>query len=284
MLPWYCRAPRCHRWRRWLALTSMSMSRALCAPVQEDHPTTPSPETGLSLTRRLAVPRDLVREYWTSADQIPHWFMPEPHSVAACDIDLRVGGRFNTTMVIDGQKTENHGVWPEIVPKTRLVFTDTYAEGWVLAPDRFTTAMLDFADAPEGGMLCAATARCRSSQARQTHEDMDFSAAGTRSPTNPKPTRTPSPHETRVSREPGQGGRRPRQRRLVLDAGRDSHPTLAMACLRADLPANGLSAIFRPQPNRATRPKPRQPHGRSPCRAQREVRPQGRRLRAGAPP
>jgi uncharacterized protein YndB with AHSA1/START domain len=202
------------------------------------------------LTRRLAVPRDLVREYWTSADQIPHWFMPEPHSVAACDIDLRVGGRFNTTMVIDGQKTENHGVWPEIVPKTRLVFTDTYAEGWVLAPDRFMTAILDSADAPEGGMLCAATARCRSSQARQTHEDMGFSAAGTRSPTNPKPTRTPSPHETRVSREPGQG---------VLDAGRDSHPTLAMACLRADLPANGLSAIFPPNPtaprdpNRANR-------------------------------
>jgi uncharacterized protein YndB with AHSA1/START domain len=133
-----------------------------------------NPETDLSFTRTLAVPRDMVWECWTSPEHIPHWFMPKPQSLAACDIDLRVGGRFDTTMVIDGREMENHGVWLEIVPKTRLVFTDTYAEGWAPAADPFMTAILDFADAPAGGTIYTATARHRSPEARQSHEDMGF--------------------------------------------------------------------------------------------------------------
>ena len=133
-----------------------------------------NPETDLSFTRTLDVPRELIWECWTSPEHIPHWFMPKPHSIAACDIDLRVGGRFNTTMVINGEEVENTGVWLEIAPKTRLVFTDTYAEGWVPAPDPFMTAVLDFADTPEGGTLYTATARHRSPEARQSHEDMGF--------------------------------------------------------------------------------------------------------------
>jgi uncharacterized protein YndB with AHSA1/START domain len=36
------------------------------------------------------------------------------------------------------------------------------------------TAILDFADAPGGGTLYTATARHRSPEARQTHEEMGF--------------------------------------------------------------------------------------------------------------
>jgi uncharacterized protein YndB with AHSA1/START domain len=69
---------------------------------------------------------------------------------------------------------QNIGVWLEVVPKTRLVFTDTYAEGWAPAPDPFMTAILDLSDAPGGGTLYTATARHRSPEARQTHEEMGF--------------------------------------------------------------------------------------------------------------
>jgi uncharacterized protein YndB with AHSA1/START domain len=132
------------------------------------------PERDLTFTRTLKVPRDLVWECWTSPEHIPHFFVPKPHAVTACDIDLRVGGRFNTTFRVGGNEMENNGVWLEVVPKTRLVFTDAYTEGWAPAPDPFMTAILDLADAADGGTLYTATARHRSPEARKTHEDMGF--------------------------------------------------------------------------------------------------------------
>ena len=60
------------------------------------------PGTDLSFTRTLAVPRQLIWECWTDPKHIPHFFIPAPHKVTAVDIDLRVGGRFNTTFDVDG--------------------------------------------------------------------------------------------------------------------------------------------------------------------------------------
>jgi len=88
------------------------------------------PNTDLSFTRTLAVPRKLIWECWTQPEHIPHFFVPAPHKVTAVDIDLRVGGRFNTTFDVDGQVHENNGVYLEIIPEEKLVFTDAYAEGW----------------------------------------------------------------------------------------------------------------------------------------------------------
>lgn len=133
-----------------------------------------NPETDLSFTRTLKVPRDLVWDCWTNPAHIPHFFVPRPHAVTACEIDLCVGGRFNTTFLVDGTEMANTGVWLEVVPKTRLVFTDAYAEGWAPAPDPFMTAILDFTDAPGGGTTYTATARHRSPEARKSHEEMGF--------------------------------------------------------------------------------------------------------------
>lgn len=133
-----------------------------------------NPETDLSFTRRLAAPRAVLWECWTTPEHIMQFFMPKPHKLDACEIDLRVGGRFNTIMKIDGQQITNTGVFLEIVDRKRLVFTDTYAEGWVPAADPFMTAIIDFTDDPNGGTTYTATARHRSSQSRQTHEDMGF--------------------------------------------------------------------------------------------------------------
>lgn len=100
--------------------------------------------------------------------------MPHPHSIDACEIDLRVGGRFNTTMNVDGTLIRNEGVFLEIVTGERLVFTDSYSEGWKPAADPFMTAIIEFTDDGRGGTTYTATARHRSSEARQSHEDMGF--------------------------------------------------------------------------------------------------------------
>jgi uncharacterized protein YndB with AHSA1/START domain len=132
------------------------------------------PMTDLSFTRTLSVPRSLVWECWTQPRHIPHFFVPRPHKVTACDIDLKVGGRFNTTFEVDGNAMDNHGVFLELVPDEKLVFTDAYSEGWKPAPDPFMTAILLLADAPEGGTTYTAIARHRTPETRKVHEDMGF--------------------------------------------------------------------------------------------------------------
>jgi uncharacterized protein YndB with AHSA1/START domain len=132
------------------------------------------PETDLSFTRILAVPRRLVWDCWTMPEHIPHFFVPRPHRVTAVDIDLRVGGRFNTTFDVEGNVMQNNGVYLDVVPMEKLVFTDTYTEGWKPAPDPFMTAILLLSDAPGGGTQYTAIARHRSPDTRKTHEEMGF--------------------------------------------------------------------------------------------------------------
>jgi uncharacterized protein YndB with AHSA1/START domain len=85
-----------------------------------------------------------------------------------------VGGRFNTTFEVDGNLMDNQGVFLELITEEKLVFTDTYTEGWKPAPDPFMTAILLLADAGGGGTTYTAIARHRTPETRQTHEDMGF--------------------------------------------------------------------------------------------------------------
>ena len=132
------------------------------------------PETDLTFTRTLSVDPALVWDCWTTPDHIKQFFIPKPHKVTDCDIDLRVGGRFNTTFDVDGHIMQNEGVFLEIITGKRLVFTDTYSEGWKPAADPFMTAIIDIAADGQGGTIYTATARHRSSEARKSHEDMGF--------------------------------------------------------------------------------------------------------------
>ncbi|MCY0092710.1 SRPBCC family protein [Hoeflea ulvae] len=132
------------------------------------------PATDLNFTRTLAVPRHLVWECWTMPEHIPHFFVPAPHKVTAVEIDLRVGGRFNTTFDVEGNIMENSGVYLEVVPQERLVFTDAYSEGWKPASEPFMTAILLLSDTPDGGTSYTAIARHRNPDTRAKHEKMGF--------------------------------------------------------------------------------------------------------------
>ena len=132
------------------------------------------PRTDLTFTRTINAPRALLWECWTTPAHIKNFFVPKPHSVDSCEIDLRVGGKFNTVMIVEGHRMENEGVFLEVVEGERLVFTDAYSEGWKPAVDPFMTAIVEFADDGNGGTTYTATARHRTPEARQSHEDMGF--------------------------------------------------------------------------------------------------------------
>lgn len=132
------------------------------------------PKTDLTFTRTINAPRSLLWECWTTPKHIRNFFVPKPHSIDDCEIDLRVGGRFNVVMNVDGNQMANDGVYLEVEKDKRLVFTDAYSEGWKPAVDPFMTAIIEFEDNGNGGTTYTAIARHRTSDARQTHEDMGF--------------------------------------------------------------------------------------------------------------
>ena len=132
------------------------------------------PALDLVLVRDLAAPRAVIWECWTKAEHLVHWFVPRPHRVTACRIDLRVGGAFDTTFDVEGKVMENRGIWLEVIPQERLVFTDGYSEGWKPAAEPFMTAIVTLADLGEGRTAYTAVARHRTPEAAKTHAEMGF--------------------------------------------------------------------------------------------------------------
>jgi uncharacterized protein YndB with AHSA1/START domain len=116
------------------------------------------PRTDLTFTGTINAPRALLWECWTTPEHVKHFFAPKPHGIDACEIDLRVGCKFNTVMNVEGNLMENEGVYLEVVDGERLVFTDTYSEGWKPAADPFMTAIIEFADDGSGGVTQMSTA------------------------------------------------------------------------------------------------------------------------------
>jgi len=131
-------------------------------------------ERELVLTRTINVPREKVYRAWTDPEQIKQWFAPKPWTTAVAETDVRPGG---ATLIVmrspEGQDFPNRGVYLEVVPNQRLVFTDAYTEAWKPSEKPFMTVILTFED--EGGKT-KYTARVRhwSLADKQQHEKMGF--------------------------------------------------------------------------------------------------------------
>ena len=104
----------------------------------------------LVLDRLIDAPRAVVWRCWTEPQLLVQWFTPAPWSTTASDVDPRRGGRFNTVMRDpEGNDHPNAGIYLDVVPGEKLVFTDAMTEGFEPSENPFMVATLTFAD--EGG-------------------------------------------------------------------------------------------------------------------------------------
>jgi uncharacterized protein YndB with AHSA1/START domain len=128
----------------------------------------------LVLTRIIDLPPQKLFRAWTEPELLKQWFCPRPWGVARATLDVRPGGICNVVMLSpEGQEFPNPGVYLEVIPNRRLIFTDAYTEAWVPSAKPFMTGIIDF---EELGGKTRYTARARhwTEADRDAHEKMGF--------------------------------------------------------------------------------------------------------------
>jgi uncharacterized protein YndB with AHSA1/START domain len=92
------------------------------------------------ITRTFDAPRELVWQAWTEPERVMRWWGPKDFTSPACQIDLRVGGKYLFCMRSpDGQDYWSTGIYHEIEPMQRIVYTDSFADehGNVVPPTHY---------------------------------------------------------------------------------------------------------------------------------------------------
>ena len=92
--------------------------------------TTPS-DCEIRLTRLFDAPRRLVFEAMTKPEHIKRWWgiLDKGYSVPVCEVDLRPGGAWRSVArTPKGQLVAFYGVYREIAPPDRLVFTEIFEQ------------------------------------------------------------------------------------------------------------------------------------------------------------
>ncbi|WP_199899447.1 SRPBCC family protein [Sneathiella glossodoripedis] len=139
----------------------------------------------LTLELVLNAPRDLIWRCWTEAPLIEQWFTPKPYTTEVEFLDLRPGG--SSVFIMrgpNGEEMRQPGVYLEVIPTEKLVFTDAYTSAWTPSEKPFFTGEIRLSDAGGGKTNYTAIARHWSEEDRRAHEEMGFHQAGGKPPCN----------------------------------------------------------------------------------------------------
>lgn len=83
----------------------------------------------LVITRTFDAPRELVWQAWTKPERLMRWYGPKDFTAPACEIDLRVGGKYlNCMRSAEGQDFWSTGTYLKIVEPSLLVCSDSFAD------------------------------------------------------------------------------------------------------------------------------------------------------------
>ena len=89
----------------------------------------PDASRELVITRRFDAPRDLVWKAWSERERAMKWWGPHGFTLTHLEWDQRPGGAWRAVMRSpDGREYPQHGVYKEIRPPERLVYTFIWDE------------------------------------------------------------------------------------------------------------------------------------------------------------
>jgi uncharacterized protein YndB with AHSA1/START domain len=135
----------------------------------------PASDRELVLGRILNAPREKIFRAWTEPELVQQWFAPKPWSIARVDMDPRAGGSSSIVMRSpEGQEMPMPGVYLEVIPGRKLVFTDAFTKAWEPSPKPFMVGTVTFEDEPGGGTRYVARVLHWTVADCQQHEKMGF--------------------------------------------------------------------------------------------------------------
>jgi uncharacterized protein YndB with AHSA1/START domain len=125
-------------------------------------------EPSLTLKRRLKAAPAEVYAAWTDPEKIVKWFGPDAGPVKQADFDVRVGGRYAVTFhTEDGEQHHVSGVYREIVPNEKLVFT----WAWRTMPERESLVTILIKPDGSGSLLTLIHEKFFDEAARDRHRE-----------------------------------------------------------------------------------------------------------------
>jgi uncharacterized protein YndB with AHSA1/START domain len=128
-----------------------------------------SDKPSLTLERHYPVAPEKVWRAWTEPEALKRWFGPGgPQPVALAELDVRVGGRFRIQFGgPEGTEHECAGVYREVVPDRKLVFTWTWPR---TTPERESLVTITFRAAGGGTDMVFLHERHFNEQVRDDHK------------------------------------------------------------------------------------------------------------------
>jgi uncharacterized protein YndB with AHSA1/START domain len=127
----------------------------------------------LWVERLIDAPAAAVWKAWV--DHKEEWWCPKPWTTQIVEQDLRAGGR--SAMIMrgpNGEEMPQEGVFLEVIPERKVVFTDAFSVGWKPAGPFMVGFMLF---TPEGDKTrYRGGARHWSKEAYEQHRAMGFEA------------------------------------------------------------------------------------------------------------
>jgi uncharacterized protein YndB with AHSA1/START domain len=82
-----------------------------------------------TIKRVFDLPPAVVWKAWTEAESFKKWWGPKEYTCPACSIDFKTGGKYVACMrSADGKDTWVTGIYKEIIPGSKIVYTDSFAD------------------------------------------------------------------------------------------------------------------------------------------------------------
>ncbi|WOI52636.1 SRPBCC domain-containing protein [Parvularcula sp. LCG005] len=131
-------------------------------------------ERMLQFRRVLDATPAQVWRAWSEPRLVERWWAPAPVLTRITNFDFRPGGAFDSAMTLaDETVIHGQGCFLEVVPETRIAFTDMMTAGWQPQAEGFFTAIFDLS--PEGGGTAYhVRALHKTAQAAREHAEMGF--------------------------------------------------------------------------------------------------------------
>jgi len=120
----------------------------------------------LTIRRHFNAPPEKVFSAWTDPEKVKCWMGPGAVEVLRTEGDPRTGGRFRWVMKSpDGEEHDVSGVYREVVPGEKLVFT----WAWKSTPERESLVRLTFKKDGDGTLMTLQHEQFFDEDARDRH-------------------------------------------------------------------------------------------------------------------